>query len=50
MKFNSDGSPWLRSVHDNYYPFAVMILGIYHALEHLKEIMLLLGYKEKTDA
>ena len=26
-----------------------MILDIYHALEHLKEIMLLLGYKEKTD-
>lgn len=48
--FLSDGSPWLRSVHDNYYPFAVMILDIYHALEHLKEIMLLLGYKEKTDA
>ena len=47
--FLSDGSPWLRSVHDNYYPFAIMILDIYHALEHLKEIMQLLGYKEKTD-
>ncbi len=47
--FLSDGSPWLRSVHDNYYSFAVMILDLYHALEHLKEIMLLLGYKEKTD-
>ena len=47
--FLSDGSPWLRSVHDNYYPFAIMILDLYHALEHLKEIMLLLGYKEKTD-
>ena len=47
--FLSDGSPWLRSVHDNYYPFAVMILDIYHALEHLKDIMQLLGYKEKSD-
>ena len=47
--FLSDGSPWLRSVHDNQYPFAIMILDIYHALEHLKEIMQLLGYKEKTD-
>ena len=47
--FLSDGSPWLRSVHDNYYPFAIMILDIYHALEHLTEIMQLLGYKEKTD-
>ena len=47
--FLSDGSQWLRSVHDNYYPFAIMILDLYHALEHLKEIMLLLGYKEKTD-
>ena len=47
--FLSDGSQWLRSVHDNYYPFAIMILDLYHALEHLKEIMQLLGYKEKTD-
>ncbi len=48
--FLSDGSKWLKSVHDNQYPFAIMILDIYHALEHLREIMLLLGYKEKTDA
>lgn len=47
--FLSDGGAWLRSVHDNFFPFATMILDIYHALEHLKEIMLLLGYKEKTD-
>lgn len=47
--FLTDGGKWLRSVHDNFFPFATMILDIYHALEHLKEIMLLLGYKEKTD-
>lgn len=47
--FLSDGSQWLRSVHDSYFPFAIMILDIYHALEHLKDIMQLLGYKEKTD-
>ena len=47
--FLSDGSAWLRSVHDNFFPFAVMILDLYHALEHLREIMQLLGYKEKTE-
>ena len=47
--FLTDGGKWLRSVHDNFFPFATMILDIYHALEHLKEIMLLLGYREKTD-
>lgn len=47
--FLSDGGAWLKSVHRNHFPFSIMILDIYHALEHLKEIMLLLGYKEKTD-
>ena len=37
-------------MHDNHYPLAVMMLDIYHALEHVKEIMLLLGYEGKTDA
>ena len=47
--FLTDGGKWLRSVHDNFFPFATMILDIYHALEHLREIMKLLGMKEKTD-
>ena len=47
--FLSDGGNWTKSVHDNDFPFAVMILDIFHALEHLKEIMKLLGYKEGSD-
>ena len=47
--FLTDGGKWLRSVHDNFFPFATMILDIYHALEHLKEIMKLLGLREKTE-
>jgi len=47
--FLTDGGKWLRSVHDNFFPFATMILDIYHALEHLREIMKLLGLKEKTE-
>lgn len=48
--FLTDGGKWLRSVHDNFFPFAVMILDLFHALEHLREIMKLLGLKEDTDA
>ena len=47
--FLTDGGKWLRSVHDSFFPFATMILDIYHALEHLREIMKLLGLKEKTE-
>ena len=47
--FLSDGGNWTKSVHDNDFPFAVMILDIFHALEHLKEIMKLLGHKEGSD-
>ena len=47
--FLTDGGKWLRSVHDSFFPFATMILDIYHALEHLKGIMTLLGLKEKTE-
>ena len=46
--FLTDGGKWLRSVHDTFFPFATMVLDIYHALEHLREIMKLLGLKEKT--
>ena len=47
--FLTDGGKWLRSVHDNFFPFATMILDIYHALEHLREIMKLLGMKENDE-
>ena len=47
--FLTDGGRWLRSVHDGFFPFATMVLDIYHALGHLKEIMQLLGFREKTD-
>ncbi|MBR0066173.1 MAG: ISKra4 family transposase [Kiritimatiellae bacterium] len=47
--FLSDGGNWTKSVHDNDFNFAVMILDIFHALEHLREIMKLLGHREKTD-
>ena len=41
--FLTDGGKWLRSVHDSFFPFATMILDIYHALEHLKGIMVRVG-------
>lgn len=47
--FLSDGGKWLRSVHDNFFPFATMILDLYHALEHLRGIMKLLGMDDKSD-
>ena len=47
--FLSDGGNWTKSVHDNDFKFAVMILDIFHALEHLREIMKLLGYREKSE-
>ena len=47
--FLSDGGNWTKSVHDNSFPFAVMILDLYHALGHLKEIMQLLGHKEGSE-
>lgn len=47
--FLTDGGEWLRSVHDNYFPFATMVLDIFHALEHLKDILKALGFREGTD-
>jgi len=41
-----DGGKWIHSVHENECPFAVEILDIYHATEHLKPLMLGLGIKE----
>lgn len=42
----SDGGKWLRTIHRNQFPFAVEILDLYHAVEHLKPLMLSLGIKE----
>lgn len=48
--FLTDGGKWLRSVHDVFFPFATMVLDVFHALEHLKEILSLLGFKEGSPA
>ena len=42
----TDGSKWLHTVHDSDFPFAVEILDVWHAVEHLKPLMLGLGIKE----
>ena len=46
--FISDGSKWLKSVHDTEFPFAVEILDIYHAIEHLEILILGLGFNKNT--
>jgi len=47
--FLTDGGKWLRSVHDNFFPQSIMILDLFHALEHLKDILKELGFKEGTE-
>lgn len=42
----TDGSKWLQTVWRNHFPFATPILDVYHALEHLKPMMLGLGVRE----
>ena len=42
----TDGSKWLQTVWRNHFPFAPPILDVYHALEHLKPMMLGLGIRE----
>lgn len=46
--FISDGSKWLKSVHDTEFPFAVEILDIYHAIEHLEILILGLGFNKNS--
>ena len=41
-----DGGKWVHTVHENAFPFAVEILDICHATEHLKPLMAGLGFKE----
>ena len=42
----TDGSKWLQTVWRNHFPFATPILDVYHALGHLKPMMLGLGIRE----
>ncbi len=44
----SDVGKWLHPIYENEFPFAVEILDLYHAIEHLKPLMLGLGIKEGT--
>ena len=46
MIYISDGGRWTQTVRKNEFPFAVEILDIYHAIEHLKPLMLGLRIKE----
>ena len=42
----TDGGKWLHSIHESDFPFATEILDVYHAVEHIKPLMLGLGIKE----
>ncbi len=44
----TDGAKWLRAIHNKHFPFAVGILDYFHAVEHLRPLMLGLGFKEGT--
>ncbi len=44
----TDGAKWLHTIHQNQFPFAIEILDIFHAIEHLKPLMLGMGFKEGT--
>ena len=44
----TDGGRWLHTVHETRFRFAVEILDIFHAVEHLKPLMLGLGFRENT--
>ena len=48
MIYIGDGGRWVHAVHDNVFPFAVEILDIFHAIEHLRPLMLGLGIGEGT--
>ena len=42
----ADGGKRLHTIHESHFPFAVEILDVYHAPEHLKPLMLGLGIRE----
>ncbi len=47
--FLTDGAPWLRKIQEAHFPFAVPILDLYHAIEHLKPVLTAMKLKEGTD-
>ena len=49
MIYISDGGKWTQTVRKNEFPFAKEILDLYHAIEHLKPLLLGLGFKEGTE-
>ncbi len=42
----TDGGKRLHSIHESDFPFAIEILDVYHAVEHLKPLLAGLGIKE----
>ena len=44
----TDGGKWLHSIHESDFPFAIEILDVYHAVEHLKPLLAGLGIKENS--
>ena len=44
----TDGGKWLHSIHESDFPFAVEILDVYHAVEHIKPLLAGLGIKENS--
>ena len=44
----TDGGKWLHSIHESDFPFAIEILDVYHALEHLTPLMAGLKIKENS--
>ena len=45
----TDGGKWLHSIHERHFPFAIEILDVYHAVEHLRPLMAGLGVKEGSE-
>lgn len=44
----TDGGKWLHSIHESDFPFAIEILDVYHAVEHLNPLLAGLGIKENS--
>lgn len=45
--FIADGAPWLWSIRNTHFPFAVEILDYYHATEHLSNVLDHIELKQK---
>ena len=44
----TDGGKWLHSIHQGLFPFAIEMLDVYHAVEHLEPLMLGMGFRKGT--